>query len=98
MGIIHGFDRLRFQGSLRYLYKAAIFEEYLAQAKVLWKDYKAFATKLTARVCQAAEQLAHAAQRPFAYLASTNTSKEELARELPSATQSKRVWSPYSVA
>jgi hypothetical protein len=44
MGILHSFDRLRFQGSLRYLYCAKIFEEYLSKAKVLFKDFKQFAT------------------------------------------------------
>jgi hypothetical protein len=28
MGILHSFDRIRIQGSLRYLYCADIFEEY----------------------------------------------------------------------
>lgn len=82
MGIIHSFDRLRFQGSLRYLYCQSVFEEYLNQAKVLWKDFKAFATGITARVCEVAEQTAHAAGRPFAYLPSSRTSKEDLAREM----------------
>ena len=40
MGILHSFDRLRLQGSLRYLYCAEIFEEYLSKAKVLCKDFK----------------------------------------------------------
>jgi hypothetical protein len=40
MGILHSFDRLRLQGSLRYLYCAKIFEEYLSKAKVLRKDFK----------------------------------------------------------
>ena len=37
MGILHSFDRLRLQGSLRYLYCAKIFEEYLSQAKRSWQ-------------------------------------------------------------
>src|SRR6266404_8353999 len=68
MGILHSFDRLRFQGSLRYLYCVEIFEEYLSKAKVLFKDFKEFATGLTAEVCQGAEQLASCLKRPFTYL------------------------------
>ena len=40
MGILHCCDRLRLPGSLRYLYNPEIFEEYLAQAKVLYKHFK----------------------------------------------------------
>jgi hypothetical protein len=82
MGILHAFDRLRFQGSLRYLYCAQIFEEYLSKAKVLCKDFKAFATGLTNEVCQSAERLAQSLKRPFPYLSSSAISKEELARDL----------------
>ena len=44
---------------------AEIFEEYLSKARVLFKDFKKFATGLTAEVCQNAEQLARALGRPF---------------------------------
>jgi hypothetical protein len=82
MGILHSFDRLRLQGSLRYLYCAKVFEEYLSQAKVLYKDFKQFATGLTNEVCQGAERLAQSLKRPFTYLNSTALSKEELARKI----------------
>ena len=65
IGILHSFDRLWLQGWLRYLYCAEIFEEYLSKARVLFKDFKKFATGLTAEVCQNAEQLARALGRPF---------------------------------
>src|SRR6476619_2193226 len=82
MGILHSFDRLRLQGSLRYLYCADIFQEYLSKAKVLLKDFKTFATGLTAEVCQNAEQLAKSFGRPFLYLNSASISKEEEARKI----------------
>ena len=82
MGMLHSFDRLRLQGSLRYLYCAKIFEEYLSKAKVLYKDFKQFATGLTNEVCQGAERLAQSLNRPFTYLNSSALSKEELAREI----------------
>src|SRR5256885_4555801 len=63
IGILHSFDRLRLQGSLRYLYCVEIFEEYLSKARVLFKDFKKFATELTAAVCQNAEQLARSLGR-----------------------------------
>jgi len=82
MGILHSFDRLRLQGSLRYLYCTEIFEEYLSKAKVLFKDFKQFATGLTAEVCQSAEQLAQSLGRPFTYFGSSRTSKEEEAQKI----------------
>jgi hypothetical protein len=82
MGILHSFDRLRLQGSLRYLYCAKIFEEYLSPAKVLCKDFKQFATGLTNEVCQSAERLAQSLKRPFTYLSSSALSKEDLARKI----------------
>src|SRR5260221_3638238 len=80
MGILHSFDRLRLQGSLRYLYCVDIFEEYLSKAKVLFKDFKDFAEGLTAEVCQNAQELAKSLGRPFIYLNCPSLSKEEEAR------------------
>src|SRR6267378_4007098 len=71
MGILHSFDRLRFQGSLRYLYCADIFEE-----------YKKFATGLTSDICQQAEELARSLSRPSIYFASSRISKEEQAQAI----------------
>lgn len=82
MGILHSFDRLRLQGSLRCLYCRDVFEEYLSKAKVLYKDFKQFATGVTAEVCQSAQQLAQSLKRPFTYLASSALSKEELAQKI----------------
>jgi len=82
MGILHGLDRVRFQGSLRYLYHQELFRQYLYELKVLWKDFKAFACDLTRRVHQSAVELAKAAGRPYRYLRSTNISKEQLIGDL----------------
>lgn len=81
-GILHCFDRLRLQGSLRYLYCKDIFEEYLSKAKVLFKDFKNYATGLTDKVCQDAKDLAKAQGRPYLYLNSSAISKEEKVRDI----------------
>src|SRR6267378_812177 len=91
MGILHSFDRLRLQGSLRYLYCTDVFKEYLSKAKVLYKDFKGFATGLTNEICQSAQSLAQALKRPFIYLSSSAISKEEEARKL---AQRNRIVSP----
>ncbi len=82
IGVLHGWDRLRLQGTLRSLYYAAVMEQYLRKAGVLWKDFKRYAIGLTGRVCQAAEQLGKQYQRPVMYLASSQASKEEEARRI----------------
>src|SRR5436190_15752699 len=87
IGVLHGWDRLRLQGTLRSLYYQPVMEEYLWQAGVLWKDVKRFATDLTRRVRQAAEKLAGRHQRPLIYLSSSRTRKEEVARQIQQRDQ-----------
>ena len=82
IGVLHGWDRLRLQGTLRSLYYQPVMEEYLRQAGVLWKDFKTFATTLTARVRQAAVDLAAKHHRPMLYLNSSRTRKEDEARKI----------------
>ena len=80
-GVLHCFDRIRLQGTLRYLYCSSVFMEYLSKAKVLLKDFKKFATSLTADVCADAADLARSAGRPFLYYTST-IDKEQAARDI----------------
>src|SRR5438093_4033849 len=82
IGVLHCWDRLRLQGTLRSLYYQPVMEEYLRQAGVLWKDFKTFATTLTARVRQAAVDLAARHHRPMLYLNSSRTRKEDEARKI----------------
>jgi hypothetical protein len=82
IGVLHGWDRLRLQGTLRSLYYQPVMEEYLRQAGVLWKDFKSFATTLTARVRQTAVDLAARHHRPMLYLNSSRIRKEEEARKI----------------
>jgi hypothetical protein len=87
IGVLHGWDRLRLQGTMRSLYYQPVMEEYLWQAGVLWKDFKRFATDLTGRVRQAAEKLAKRHHRPMIYLSSSRTRKEEVARQIQERDQ-----------
>lgn len=82
IGILHGFDRLRLQGTLRCLYHRNSMEAYLQQARVLCKDFKTFATGITSRIHASARQIAQAAGRPFRYLPSSQVRKEEVAKEI----------------
>ncbi len=82
IGVLSGLDRLRFKGSLPQLYYPRTMDAYLEVKKILFKDFKQFATDLTQRIKNAALHLAEVAGRPFRYLASCYTRKETLAREL----------------
>src|SRR5207247_8524398 len=81
IGVLHGWDRLRLQGTLRSLYYPPVMEEYLRQAGVLWKDFKTFATTLTARVRQPAVGLAARHHLPMLYLSHRSTPKHDEARK-----------------
>jgi len=57
-------------------------DAYLTVKKLLYKDFREFALKLTERIKAASLRIAEVAGRPFRYLASSNIRKETLAREL----------------
>jgi len=82
IGMLHGWDRLRLQGTLRSLYHPSVMEHYLRRANVLWKDFKNFATDLTDRIRQGAAALAQDHHRPMIYLPSSRTEKEPIALEI----------------
>ena len=81
-GVLNGFDRVRFRGTLRWLCYADGLGKYLSWMKVLLKDFSDFSQGITGRIRQAAEQIAESAGRPVEYLASPSLSKEERARAI----------------
>lgn len=81
MGVLAGFDRLRFRGSLPQRYYPRTMEAYLQVKRILFKDFRDYAVGLTERIKGAALQIAELASRPFRYLRSSNIRKETLARE-----------------
>jgi hypothetical protein len=82
IGMLNGFDRLRFRGSKRLLCSVGGMYDYLWQVQVLLKDFKDYAMSLTEQLRQATVQMAEAAGRPLRYLASSSLIKEDLARDL----------------
>ena len=81
-GVLSGFDRLRFRGTLRFLAHARGMFGFLCHIGVLLKDFKAYVQGITDRVRAATEQLAKAQGRPLVYLNSPNISKEDTARQI----------------
>jgi hypothetical protein len=81
-GVLSGFDRLRFRGTKRLLACVRGLASYLWTQQILFKDFATFAQDSTARLRRAIEDNAHALGRPVVYVPSTNTAKEDLARDI----------------
>jgi hypothetical protein len=82
LGVLHGFDRIRFRGTRRFLANVAGMMSFLWHRRVLLKDFKAFAGTLTAEVRQAAEASALRQGRPIVYLHNSALDKEDWARQV----------------
>lgn len=80
IGILSGFDRLLFRGTLRSIAYGDGLDKFLGAVGVPYKDFKVFAEQLTQRLKDHAKAVAKAAGRPHLYLQSSRQSKEELAR------------------
>ena len=82
MGVISGFDRLRFRGTLRPLAHTGGMAEFLYLSRILLKDFKEYVIAVTEQVRGAACKLAEKAGRPLEYLTRSNIDKEQWARRL----------------
>ena len=86
MGVLSGFDRLVFRGTLRALVLRQFgMARYLWANRVQLKDFGGHAEALSQQIKQASETLASASGRPLRYLASSAASKEAIAREIATA-------------
>jgi hypothetical protein len=85
IGTLSGFDRLVFRGTLRFLAHHTGMVGYLWSMGVRLQEFAAHAEALTGRLREASEALARRTNRPIRYLASSATSKEDIAREIAAA-------------
>ncbi len=82
VGVLSGFDRLVFRGTLRRLSFVEGLQVYLSARHVLLKEFGAHAQAVSERIKEACLAKASALQLPIQYLASADTSKEEVARKI----------------
>jgi hypothetical protein len=82
IGELHGFDRIRLQGTLPPLYNPEIMHTYLLKTQVLYKDFGKFTKEYTEGMRRDLEAVALSRQRPVIYLRSSRESKEERARQV----------------
>ena len=81
-GILCGFDRLFFCGSMRNLAHIRGLQQYLWTHNILLKDFGAHSLKVSARLEEASLRHAHQLGREVRYLNSSHHRKEDLAREI----------------
>lgn len=81
-GVLSGFDRVRFRGTLRWLASKRGLCAWLHHQGVLFKDFKSYATGITDTLREATTKLAERSGKPIEYLYSSRIRKELYARDI----------------
>lgn len=81
-GVLAGFDRLVFRGTLRALCGKPGMEQYLATEHVLYKDFGKHVEQVSEELKKASLARAEREGRRIEYLQSAKVDKEELARQI----------------
>ena len=82
IGILSGFDRVLFRGTLRRLANVGGLLSFLNFTDVLLKDFGAYCETTTEQIKAASTAVMENAGRPVKYLPDPSVSKEEVAREI----------------
>jgi hypothetical protein len=82
IGVLSGWDRLVFRGTLRMLAFAEGMAAYLSRIGTLLKDFGDHAQAMTEQLIQASVKRAEAAARPVEYLQSPSIRKDDYARQI----------------
>jgi hypothetical protein len=82
MGVLAGFDRLVFRGTIRQLAHVAGMHSYLATRRVLLKEFGEHARTLSEQLKAAVVAMVQSEGRPILYMRSSQTSKEDTARRI----------------
>jgi hypothetical protein len=86
-GVLSGFDRLVFRGSLRQLQHGGGMMSYLWHQRVLLKNFAQHVQQISERVRTASLRAAQEQKRPIRYLHSSQVSKEDIARKIAAQDQ-----------
>jgi len=81
-GVLRGFDRVLFRGTLRRISSVAGLSSYFSYREIRLVDFRGWAEDLTARVRKASEAVVERAGRPLHYVAGRAVRKEDLARTI----------------
>src|ERR1700757_4520746 len=85
IGVLSGFDRVRFRGTLRQLAYSEGMMGFLSQASVLLKNFTEYMTGVTNEIREATERIVSNAGRPLKYLSSSALEKEPIALQIAKA-------------
>ena len=86
VGVLSGFDRVVFRGTLRPIAYAEGLKRYLRATHVLLKDFGRHVAEVSDRLKEASVAQARALGRPVRYLPSSRTDKDALARRIMAAS------------
>jgi hypothetical protein len=81
-GSISGFDRMRFQGTLRWMVHVEGMGKFLNSQGVLLKDFGQYVERVSEKIKEHAYGVAKAKNRPVQYVASSSDSKEDIAMKI----------------
>jgi len=81
-GVLNGFDRLVFRGTLRQIQHWGGMMSYLWQQQVLLKNFGQHVQQISERIKTASLRAAQEQGRPLHYLYSSQVSKEDMARKI----------------
>jgi len=81
-GVLNGFDRLVFRGTLRNLCYCQGLQNYLWANRILFKDFHRHSQAVTEQLEEASQRHALETGRKIRYLNNSQTSKEEVARKI----------------
>ena len=82
IGVIRGWDRLRFRGTIRMLANLTGMNNFLSYTGHRLKDFGDYAQRVSRQVRAASLAVAESARRPVVHLESSKTNKEQLALEI----------------
>jgi hypothetical protein len=82
IGVLSGFDRILFRGTMRALSYRDGMDKYLNIHGVLYKHFSGFVQRISNSIKEHAAQYAATHNRPFRYLTSSSLSKEAYARDI----------------
>jgi hypothetical protein len=82
LGVLSGFDRILFRGTLRSISYTSGMEQFMGVHHILHKDFGTFVDGLTESIKAHALHVSETTGRPYIHLRSAGQSKEELVREL----------------
>jgi hypothetical protein len=81
-GVLSGFDRVRFRGTLRRISSYRGMMSYLYERQILLKEFKDWAMGLTDAIKRSTTQVAERFDRPLIHLPSSATRKEDVALDI----------------